>query len=260
MEWCIGMKRKEVDRDSLLSSETIGDFRRRGELLPVKKVKDYKKRKDYGQSWGEKGGKKGSNLFSVHDEYPEEDMDEEALNIEEISGDEDSFMDDIPEEDTPTDEELFDMETEGDALQDDDEEAEDIEEVRKRDAEKSTAPVRRDYRENRNDKRGGKGGISSGNNTRTFRNKEGEGRWKRRLRSESHGLKPTCHIGKNGLTASIISEVKAQCRKRRVVKVRLLPTALEDAGRRELAEELSRRTGLALVELKGNVITLSKRR
>ncbi|MEM3342243.1 MAG: YhbY family RNA-binding protein, partial [Thermoplasmata archaeon] len=88
------------------------------------------------------------------------------------------------------------------------------------------------------------------------------GRWKRRIRAESHYMKPTCHIGKNGITDAVVAEIKMQAKKNRIVKVRLLSSAIEnnESGRKGMAEEIAHRTRMAIIEVKGNVITLCKKK
>jgi len=73
-----------------------------------------------------------------------------------------------------------------------------------------------------------------------------------------HGLPPTVHVGKEGVTASLIDEVTRQVKMRKVVKVRLLPSVEKD--REEVAEELAERSGSVLIEVVGHTVLLCDRR
>lgn len=73
-----------------------------------------------------------------------------------------------------------------------------------------------------------------------------------------HALPPTVHVGKEGVTASLIDEVARQVKMRKVVKVRLLPSVEKDRG--EVAEELAERSGSVLIEVVGHTVLLCDRR
>jgi RNA-binding protein len=62
-------------------------------------------------------------------------------------------------------------------------------------------------------------------------------------------IDPTVHIGKEGLTEGIVQETKAQLKKAKLIKVRVLPSAGEDKN--DLAQELADRAGAHLVETRG---------
>jgi len=73
-----------------------------------------------------------------------------------------------------------------------------------------------------------------------------------------HGLRPTVHVGKDGITETLIEEIVRQVKGRKVVKIRLLPSVEED--RKEVAEELATRSGSVLVEVIGHTVLLCDRR
>ena len=75
---------------------------------------------------------------------------------------------------------------------------------------------------------------------------------------ESTDLKPTVHVGKDGVTGTLVQEIKLQLKKRRVIKVRLLPSAGEDKG--ALAKVLADQANATLVDLRGSIITLCEKR
>ncbi len=77
---------------------------------------------------------------------------------------------------------------------------------------------------------------------------------KGQLKGEGMELKPTVHIGKGGLTDSVIEEVKNQIKKNKLVKVKVLPSSSQE--KHELAEQLAARAGVRLIEVRGSTILL----
>ncbi|MGZ7138712.1 MAG: YhbY family RNA-binding protein [Halobacteriota archaeon] len=72
-----------------------------------------------------------------------------------------------------------------------------------------------------------------------------------KLKALSAELIPTLWIGKNGANAAIVLELQDQLKLRKMVKVRILKTALLESRRDEIASELSQASGAQLVDLKG---------
>jgi len=68
------------------------------------------------------------------------------------------------------------------------------------------------------------------------------------------GLKPTVHVGKEGLTENIVIELKNQIKINRVVKVKVLPSSADK--KREIADELAERSETKLIEIRGSTILL----
>lgn len=66
----------------------------------------------------------------------------------------------------------------------------------------------------------------------------------------------TLHVGKNGITYSLIEELREQIRTKRVVKVKMLRSS---GGRKEVAAELAERTGAELVEVRGLTVILKRK-
>ena len=67
-------------------------------------------------------------------------------------------------------------------------------------------------------------------------------------------IDPTVHVGKEGLTEGIVQEVKAQLKRAKLIKVRVLPAA--DKDKDEVAEELAARTNAKVVETRGFTVLL----
>ena len=69
-------------------------------------------------------------------------------------------------------------------------------------------------------------------------------------------LKPTIHVGKDGITDSLIEEVKLQVKTRKVVKIRMLPASGDEKD--VIAKEISERSGAILVDVRGSIILLTQ--
>jgi RNA-binding protein len=69
-------------------------------------------------------------------------------------------------------------------------------------------------------------------------------------------LKPTIHVGKDGITDSLIEEVKLQVKTRKVVKIRMLPASGDEKD--VIAKEISERSGVVLVDVRGSIILLTQ--
>ncbi|HEY3420014.1 MAG TPA: YhbY family RNA-binding protein [Methanomassiliicoccales archaeon] len=69
-------------------------------------------------------------------------------------------------------------------------------------------------------------------------------------------LKPTIHVGKDGVTDSLIEEVRLQVKTRKVVKIRLLPASGEEKD--VIAKDISERSGAILVDVRGSIVLLTQ--
>jgi RNA-binding protein len=79
------------------------------------------------------------------------------------------------------------------------------------------------------------------------------------LRGDAANLEPLTHIGKNGITDTLIEEINRQLKANKLIKVKLLKSALEGATREDIAKSLAQKTYSELIELKGNTVVLYKR-
>lgn len=77
---------------------------------------------------------------------------------------------------------------------------------------------------------------------------------KKELKGIGVGMKPTVHVGKDGLTENIVGELKNQMKTNHVVKVKVLASSVDQ--KREIAEELASRSGTKLVEIRGSTLLL----
>ena len=79
---------------------------------------------------------------------------------------------------------------------------------------------------------------------------------KRTLSEES----PTILIGKGGVSEEVLKEVEKQLEKRKMVKVKLLGTALKGGETKQIATRIAERTEASLVEVRGHTFMLYRRR
>jgi RNA-binding protein len=79
------------------------------------------------------------------------------------------------------------------------------------------------------------------------------------LRSTAANIEPATHIGKNGVTDSLIVEINRQLKDNKLIKVKVLKSALESMPREEIARALAAKTGAELIEVRGNTVVLFKR-
>ena len=79
------------------------------------------------------------------------------------------------------------------------------------------------------------------------------------MRGQAAKIEASTHIGKNGVTPSLIEEIRRQLKDNKLIKVKLLKSAVEAMPREELAKELAEKTGSELIEVKGNTVVLFKR-
>lgn len=82
------------------------------------------------------------------------------------------------------------------------------------------------------------------------------GKQKSFLRSKAHHLQPLIQIGKNGLTESVIVLIEEALESKELIKVSILQNCGED--KKEIAEKLSQREGLNIVQTIGNTLVLYK--
>jgi RNA-binding protein len=80
----------------------------------------------------------------------------------------------------------------------------------------------------------------------------------KKMRSESKTLKPAIIIGKNGINDQVIENIKKELKKSRLIKIRMLPTLVEEKNKKEIVADLLSKTGAKLVDFIGFTVTLTK--
>ena len=84
---------------------------------------------------------------------------------------------------------------------------------------------------------------------------------KRHVRHVLKDGNPTIWVGKEGLTPQCASEVEKQLQRNKMVKIRILPAALQGENTAQsIASKAAEQTGAALVEVRGHVFILFRKR
>jgi RNA-binding protein len=85
-----------------------------------------------------------------------------------------------------------------------------------------------------------------------------EKKTKKQLVKLGSTIDPTVHVGKEGMTEGIVTEIKTQVKRHKLIKVRVLPAAGMDMA--AVAEELAQSTGAKIVDTRGFTVLLSDAR
>lgn len=84
-------------------------------------------------------------------------------------------------------------------------------------------------------------------------------RMKRHVRHVLKEEKPTIWVGKEGYTPKLSGEIEKQLDKNKMVKVRILPSALQTETAKTIATKAAEEAAAALVEVRGHVFILYRR-
>ena len=72
---------------------------------------------------------------------------------------------------------------------------------------------------------------------------------------------PTIWVGKEGLTPQLATEIEKQLQKNKMVKIRILPAALQgEVTAQSIAVNAAEKTTSGLVEVRGHVFILFRKR
>jgi RNA-binding protein len=82
---------------------------------------------------------------------------------------------------------------------------------------------------------------------------------KRHVRHVLKDEKPTIWIGKEGYTSQLSAEIENQLSKSKMVKIRILPSALQNDTAKAIAAKAADQAEAALVEVRGHVFILYRR-
>ena len=83
---------------------------------------------------------------------------------------------------------------------------------------------------------------------------------KRHVKHELKEEGPTIWVGKEGLTPQVMKQVEDQLQREKMVKIRILKTALLTDTAKAIAERTAQQAGAALVEVRGHVFIIYRRR
>ena len=78
------------------------------------------------------------------------------------------------------------------------------------------------------------------------------------LKKESANLDPLLSVGKNGMTDSLIDELKKQLKAKKLVKVRIHKNSGEVDDMKETALELCEKCNASLIDIRGRTVTIYK--
>ncbi|HUT17367.1 MAG TPA: YhbY family RNA-binding protein [Acidobacteriota bacterium] len=85
-------------------------------------------------------------------------------------------------------------------------------------------------------------------------------RMKRHVRHKLKDENPTIWIGKDGLTPQLSDEIEKQLDKNKMLKVKILKSALQqDNTAKAIASKAAEQAGASLVEVRGHVFILYRR-
>jgi len=82
---------------------------------------------------------------------------------------------------------------------------------------------------------------------------------KRHVRHKLKDENPTLWIGKDGLTPQLSGEIEKQLTKNKMLKVKILKSALQQETAKAIATKAAEAVGAALVEVRGHVFILYRR-
>jgi RNA-binding protein len=85
-------------------------------------------------------------------------------------------------------------------------------------------------------------------------------RMKRHVRHELKEEGPTIWIGKEGLTPQVAAQVEAQLERTKMVKIRILKSALATDTAKTIATRTAEQVNAAVVEVRGHVFILYRRK
>jgi RNA-binding protein len=83
---------------------------------------------------------------------------------------------------------------------------------------------------------------------------------KRHVRHELKEEGPTIWVGKDGLKPTVLAEVEKQLQKEKMVKIRILKSALATDTAKVIATRTAEQVNAALVEVRGHVFIIFRKR
>lgn len=81
---------------------------------------------------------------------------------------------------------------------------------------------------------------------------------RKELKRRATELSPTIHVGKDGLDEGVFSEITAQLKTARLIKIKVLSNSGEDTG--NMAEQIAEATKSVAIDVRGGVIVLTDMR
>ena len=78
-------------------------------------------------------------------------------------------------------------------------------------------------------------------------------------RAKAQLLHPAMQIGKSGITAGLITELKKQLKLKKLIKIKFMKSFIEDKDKKKVAAELAKKTNSIILLQIGNVVVLAKK-
>jgi RNA-binding protein len=78
-------------------------------------------------------------------------------------------------------------------------------------------------------------------------------KYKRALLSPPH-----CNLGKKGISEEFVTHVSKLLKKYKIVKIKVLKSAISQSNVKDLAEQISKETNSHLIEIRGRTIIITK--
>jgi RNA-binding protein len=76
------------------------------------------------------------------------------------------------------------------------------------------------------------------------------------LKNEATKIKPIINVGKNGITDSVVEEIRKQVKANRLVKIKMLKTSAEGEDIKTSAAKLAEATKTTLIDVRGSTVVL----
>ncbi len=83
---------------------------------------------------------------------------------------------------------------------------------------------------------------------------------KRHVRHELKEEGPTIWVGKEGLSPQVVEQVENQLQRAKMIKIRILKSALATETAKDIATRTANQVGAALVEVRGHVFIIYRKR
>lgn len=81
----------------------------------------------------------------------------------------------------------------------------------------------------------------------------------KKLKAKAMALEPVVRIGKSGLTETVVSEMKKQLEKNRIIKIKMLKSFVGRNDKKDAAKQIAEKTNSRLVHTVGFVVVIAKK-
>ena len=79
------------------------------------------------------------------------------------------------------------------------------------------------------------------------------------LRRKARNLMPMINIGKNGLTDSLVKQIETIIKKKKLLKIKINKSALENEDKKEIVRKIIEKTNAELIDFIGFNVVIYKR-